>query len=113
TALSFEQAWRTADASAVMSFLADDIEFSSTQPFPDVPATSGAEHVGSFLRQHLKAITVDATRKQVAGERVVWTLKPGPASAGSPAQGQAQMTLGAGKVTSLQLGASAPPLGRL
>lgn len=109
TALRFEQAWRAADTSAVVSFLADDVEFSSTQPFPEVTATRGAEHVGSFLRRHLKAITVDATRKQVAGERVVWTLRTRSPSTGSRAQGQAEVTLGAGKVTTLRLGAGASP----
>ncbi len=54
TALNFEQAWRAGDSSAIMSFFADDAEFASTQPFPDAPATRGAEHIESFLRQHLR-----------------------------------------------------------
>lgn len=109
TALSFEQAWRAADSSAVMSFFAAEVEFSSTQPFPDAPAKIGAEHVGSFLRRHLTGIVVDATRKQVAGDRVVWTLKARSGSTGSPTQGQAEMTLADGKITSLRLGPSARP----
>jgi NTE family protein len=108
TALSFEQAWRAGDSSAVMSFFADDLEFSSTQPFPDAPATRGAEHAGAFVRHHLTAIVIDATKKQVARDRVVWTLKAQSGSTRSRAEGQAEITLGAGKITSLRLGPSAP-----
>lgn len=108
TALSFEQAWRAGDPSAVMSFFADDLEFSSTQPFPDAPATRGAEHAGAFVRHHLTAIVIDATKKQVARDRVVWTLKARSGSTRSRAEGQAEITLGAGKITSLRLGPSAP-----
>jgi NTE family protein len=105
TALSFEQAWRAGDTSAMMSLFADDVGFSSTQPFPDAPASAGAEHVGTFLKRHLKAIVVDATRKQVARDRVTWSLKAQPGT-GSPLRGQAEMTLEAGQITSLRLGPS-------
>jgi hypothetical protein len=95
-----------------MSLLADDVEFSSTQPFPRARATRGPEHVGAFLGQHLTAIVVDATRKQVVGDRVVWTLKARSESTGSGLHGRAEMTLAAGKITGLRLGPSAPPSAR-
>jgi NTE family protein len=110
TALSFEQAWRAGDSSAVMSFFAPDLEFSSTQPFPDAPATRGADHAGAFLKEHLAALVVDATRKQVARDRVVWSLKARSGSApASRARGQAEITLRAGKIATLRLGPSASP----
>ncbi len=109
TALSFEQAWKDGDSAGVMSFFAAEVEFSSTQPFPNAPATRGVEPVSSFLRQHLTAIEVDATRKQVARDRVVWTVKAQSGNTGPRAYGQAEIALVAGKITSLRLGPSAPP----
>ncbi len=109
TALSFEHAWKDGDLAAVMGFFGAEVEFSSTQPFPSAPTTRGAEPVRSFLKQHLTAIEVDATRKQVAGDRVVWTVKTQSGSSGNRAHGQAEIALAAGKITSLQLGPTAPP----
>ncbi len=58
TALSFERAWRAADASTVMSFFAHDVEFSSTQPFP------AAADSGRGARRFLPAATSDRHRRR-------------------------------------------------
>jgi NTE family protein len=108
TALAFEQAWRDQDSHAVISFFADDVDFVSSPPFPEVGPTQGADRVGSFLREHLKTILVDATKKQVARDHVVWTVKVQSRGPGARAQGKAEITLRGGKIASLRLGPTTP-----
>ncbi len=105
TALSFERAWRDQDLPAVTGFLADDVEFASSPPFPRRAPTRGADHAASFLRRQLTGIAIDVTSKQVARDRIVWTMKTGSArDPGARTAGRAEITLNAGKVTSLLLG---------
>jgi NTE family protein len=104
TALAFEHAWRARDVEAIVSLLADDIELRSSAPFPDWGPTRDVASVAAFLRAHLGHLMVDVTRKQVARERIVWTLRTPPDASGSRGRGQAQVTLSEGRVDSLSLG---------
>ena len=57
------------------------------------------------MRQHLTAgLHVDPTRKQVARDRVSWTVKAYRDGDGGPVLGRAEAELRAGKVTALRLG---------
>jgi NTE family protein len=109
TALAFERAWRDQDVQALIGFLADDVEFESAPPFPGHAATTGVDRVASFLRKHLSAIVVDATKKQVARDRVAWTVKARSSGAGATAGGRAQISLRDSKIASLRLGPGTPP----
>jgi len=108
TALGFERAWRERDPGGVMAFCADDVEFESSPPFTARARSVGAERLGAFLDAHLGNIAMDATKKQVAGDSVVWTVRKHTRRAGSRERGEAAITLRAGKVTSLRLGPSPP-----
>ncbi|MFL6298638.1 MAG: patatin-like phospholipase family protein, partial [Actinomycetes bacterium] len=73
-ALAFERAWRDRDPAAVLGCVADDAELSSAPPFPDQAGLRG-QRIGRFVRQHLTTgLHLDPTRKQVAGDRVTWTV---------------------------------------
>jgi NTE family protein len=59
------------------------------------------------VRQHLTTgLHVDPTRKQVARDRVTWTVKAfrDGAGGGAPVLGRAEAELRDGRVTSLRLG---------
>jgi NTE family protein len=105
TALAFERAWRNRDTEAVMSFLADDVEFVSSSPFPDEDHYRGADHIRPFVRHHLTTdIDMDATRKQVARNRVAWTVRAQRDVPAVPLRGRVEAELLSGKITSLRLG---------
>ncbi len=104
TALAFERGWRARDAPAVLSFLADPIAFRSSAPFPDWGPTHDPKQVAAFLEQHLGGLELDVTRKQLARERIVWTLRTLPDASGARARGQVEVTLRAGKIDALILG---------
>lgn len=108
TALAFEQAWKEHNSDAVLSFFADDVELMSTEPFPDAGPIRGLSHVSAFIDRHLPSAIIDLTRKQVARDRVTWTVKTSATSSGARTRGSAQIALTAGRVTSLKLGPSAP-----
>jgi NTE family protein len=106
-ALTFEAAWRDGDPAAVLARFADDAELHSAPPFPDRGSLRGKGQIGRFVRQHLTTdLQVDPTRKQVARERVTWTVKVhrDGAGAGGPVLGRAEAAFRAGRVTALRLG---------
>lgn len=106
TAVAFERAWKERDSEAVLSFFADDVELMSTEPFPEAGPTRGIRHVSAFIDEHLSSATIDLTRKQVAQDRITWTMKTASESSGARRRGCAEITLAAGQITSLTLGPS-------
>jgi NTE family protein len=108
TALEFEHAWRHQDEQAVMSFFADDVTFVSSPPFPDRDPAAGVDHLSSLVTELLAGIMIDTSEKQVARDRIVWTVRAESRSRAPRFEGQAEITLQAGKITTLRLGPRAP-----
>ncbi|MBV9413915.1 MAG: patatin-like phospholipase family protein [Solirubrobacterales bacterium] len=108
TALAFERAWRERNSEALRGFFADDVELTSTEPFPEAGPIRGLNHVGAFIDEHLASAIIDLTTKQVARDRVTWTVKTSVTSSGAHRQGRAEIALTAGRITSLRLGPRAP-----
>ena len=107
-ALAFEAAWRGRDPRAVLAWFADDAELVSAPPFPDRGSLRGKDRIGEFVRQHLTTgLEVDPTRKQVARERVTWTVKAYRGGDDAPVLGRAEAAFRAGRVTALRLGGTA------
>ena len=104
-ALAFERAWRDRDPAAVLGCFADDAELSSAPPFPDQAGLRGRQRIGRFVRQHLTtSLHLDPTRKQVAGDRVTWTVRAWRDDPAEGVQGRAEAELRDGKVVALRLG---------
>jgi NTE family protein len=104
-ALAFEDAWRRRDPAAVLACFADDAELHSAPPFPDRGSLRGRQRIGRFVRQHLTAdLQIDPTRKQVARDRVTWTVEAHRDGPGAPVRGRAEAELRAGRITALHLG---------
>jgi NTE family protein len=75
-ALAFEDAWRSRDHDAVMAFFAEDAELVSSAPFPGNGPYNGKARIRSFLTEYLaEEIRMDLTKKQVARDRVSWTVR--------------------------------------
>ena len=103
-ALAFETAWRRCDPGAVLARFADDAELVSEPPFPDQGRLRGRDQIGQFVRQHLTTdLHVDPTRKQVARDRVTWTVRTSR-DGGAPVLGLAEAELRGGQVAALRLG---------
>jgi NTE family protein len=104
-ALAFERAWRRRDPEAVLACFADDAELVSQPPFPDRGVLRGRGGIEGFVRQHLTTeLQVDPTRKQVARDRVTWTVRTWRDDPGERVQGRAEAELRGGRVTALRLG---------
>jgi NTE family protein len=104
-ALAFERACLSRDLDAAMAFIDDDAVLVSRPPFPQSGPTRGAEQVRRFLREHLgSALTIDLTRKQIAGRRVTWTARAGA----DTVLGAVQAEFRDGRIACLELGARAP-----
>jgi NTE family protein len=108
TALAFERAWREQNSEAVLSFFADDVELTSTEPFPQAGPIRGLSPVSAFVDEHLSSAIIDLTKKQVARDRVTWTVKTAATSFGACTRGRAEVALTAGRIASLKLGPSTP-----
>jgi NTE family protein len=103
--LAFEEAWRSRDLDAVMSFFASDAELASSTPFPSTRGPSrGIERIRAFAESHLTDdVMVDLTRKQVAKDQVTWTVRQRPRGRGTPVLGRAQAEFKEGKITAFRL----------
>jgi NTE family protein len=100
TALEFEQQWRNRDGAAVRRFLADDVELTSATPFPEHgPVQGSAAH--EFVERLCRETRMDLTRKQLARERVTWTVRA--ADADQAAAGRAEAEFRDGRIVSLRL----------
>jgi NTE family protein len=104
-ALAFEDAWRRRDPEAVLACFADDAELVSGPPFPDRGSVSGKRAIRRFVREHLTAdLHIDPTRKQVARDRVTWTVRAYRDGPAAPVKGRAEAEFRAGRITALRLG---------
>jgi NTE family protein len=75
-ALAFEDAWRSRDTDAVMSFFAEDAKLVSSAPFPGRGAYKGRARIRSFVTEYLaEELRMDLTKKQVARNGVAWTVR--------------------------------------
>jgi NTE family protein len=105
SALAFEQAWGRRDVDEVLRLLSDDAELISTAPFPERGPVRGRDMrkvVGDLTRD----VGMDLTRKQLTGDRAVWTVRI--ADAGSGHRGRAEAEFRHGRVVRLHLGVNAP-----
>jgi NTE family protein len=100
TALAFEQQWRKRDGAGVRRFLADDVELASAAPFPEHGPVRGAE-VHEFVERLCRETRMDLTRKQLARERVTWTMRAADADEAAP--GRAEAEFRDGRIVSLRL----------
>ena len=112
-ALAFEDAWLTQDADAVLGIFAETVDVVSAPPFPQHGPSHGLAAASQFLREHvIGKIHMDLNRKQIARDRVTWTMRTRPTSSGSGAgdvtadriRGYAEAQFNDGRVTSLRLG---------
>jgi NTE family protein len=104
-ALAFEGAWRRRDPEAVLACFAEDAELVSEPPFPDRGSLRGRRRIDRFVREHLTAdLQIDPTRKQVARDRVTWTVRADRDGPAAPVKGRAEARFRAGSITSLRLG---------
>jgi NTE family protein len=89
----------------VLACFADDAELVSAPPFPDRGRLRGRRELGQFVRQHLTAsLHVDPTRKQVARDRVTWTVRTHRDDPAAVILGRAEAEVSAGRIASLRLG---------
>ena len=105
-ALAFEDAWRSRDPNAVMGFLADDAEIVSAAPFPGEGSYRGTSQIRPYVTEHLATdVRVDLTKKQVARNRVAWTVRPRRDDPENRVEGVAEAEFRDGKIIALRLGA--------
>ncbi len=105
-ALAFEDAWRSQDVEAVMEFFTDASELECSAPFRALGPYRGRRLIRRFVVNNLaKELTVDLTRKQVARDKVAWTVRfqrdhgirvQGPAEAVFDGQQVATLRFGVG-----------------
>src|SRR5512144_472413 len=110
TALTFEQRWRRGDVDALLRSFADEVELTSAAPFPQRGSLRG-EQVREFVREDLAQVRMDLTHKQLARDRVVWSVqtRTSGADATAPAavSGRAEAEFRDGRLVRLRL--DAPP----
>jgi NTE family protein len=104
-ALAFEDAWRSKDLEAVVSFFAEDAELVSSAPFPGNGPYNGKARIRSFLTESLvEEVSMDLTKKQVARNGVAWTIRA--ATGDEPtnrAEGVVEAQFRDGKIKALRL----------
>jgi NTE family protein len=104
-ALAFEDAWRSRDLEAVVSFFAEDAELVSSAPFPGNGLYNGKARIRYFLTEYLvEEVRMDLTRKQVARDGVAWTVRA--ATGEEPtnrAEGVVEAEFWEGKIRALRL----------
>ena len=105
-ALAFERSWEARDADAIMRLFAEDAELVSADPFPRVDASHDPEQTRAFVTAHLcDSIRIDPVRKQIAEDRVTWSIRM--RTNGTVIEGRAEAEIGSGGVSSLRLGPDA------
>ena len=104
-ALAFERAWLDQDAAAVMDLFGPEPELISAAPFPQPGRRQGTRQVRQFVQKQLSAaVQPDLTHKQVARERVTWSVRVRGAGTATGRPGRAEAQFRDGKVASLHLG---------
>ena len=108
-ALAFERAWTAGDIEASLGFFAGDAELTSEAPFPARERIRGRPAIGRFLREHLTGdVTIDVTRKQVAGDRVTWSARWHPRGSPERVRGEITATFRGELISALSLAGVAP-----
>jgi NTE family protein len=104
-ALAFEDAWRSRDLEAMVSFFAEDAQLVSSAPFPGNGPYNGKARIRSFLTEYLaEEVHMDLTKKQVARNGVAWTIRA--ATAEEPTnrvEGVVEAQFRDGKIKALRL----------
>jgi NTE family protein len=104
-ALAFEDAWRSRDLEAMVSFFAEDAQRVSSAPFPGNGPYNGKARIRSFLTEYLaEEVHMDLTKKQVARNGVAWTIRA--ATAEEPTnrvEGVVEAQFRDGKIKALRL----------
>jgi NTE family protein len=110
-ALAFEDAWRSQDPDAVMSFFAEDAELVSSAPSPGRGAYKGRVRIRSFVTEYLaEELRMDLTRKQVARNGVSWVVRTDTGvEPANRAEGLVEAQFVAGKIKALRLGDGTRP----
>ena len=89
----------------MLACFAGDAELASGPPFPEVGVLRGRREIGRFVHERLTTgLHVDPTRKQVARDRVTWTVRT-YRDGGEPTLGRAEAEFRSGQVAALRLGA--------
>lgn len=102
-ALAFERVLASQDVEAILRCFAEGAQVHVEAPFRPPGIHRGPNAVRQFLEtQVASGIAVDPTHKQVAREKVTWTVRL--RSDGNSALGDAEATFKSGLVTSLRLG---------
>jgi NTE family protein len=106
TALAFENAWKCRDPAAVMAFFAADAEVSSSAPFSNRGAYRGEREIRKFVAEYLAGnVRIDPTKKQVARNEVVWTVRTHTGEDSSDrSEGMAAAEFREGSIRVLRLG---------
>jgi len=100
-ALDFEDAWRRRDVDALAAFFADDAVLASAAPFGE-HAHGDGKITPQLLDRLARGLTLDLTRKQIARDRVTWTVRAG--GPGERVAGRAEATFRSGRVVAVTLG---------
>ena len=109
-ALNFENAWREGNPDAIMGFFADDAEIVSSAPFPDRGTYRGLQEIRAFVLEHLgRDVRVDPTRKQIARDRVAWSVRVYRDGLADRVEGVAEAEFREGKVKTFLLGTGTRP----
>ena len=105
--LAFEDAWRSRRADRIMALLHDDAEVVSAPPFTAAGPLRGHAEIRPFVDRHLaRTVRVDPTRKQVARDRVTWSVRV-RRRGGATGEGRAEAAFRDGRVAALALGPEA------
>ncbi|MBV9204262.1 MAG: patatin-like phospholipase family protein [Actinobacteria bacterium] len=106
-ALAFERAWLNQDAAAVMELFAEDAELFAAPPFSQPGHYRGADQLRTFVAGQLsRGVRMDLTHKQVARERVTWTIRARGESPETDLHGYAEAGFRSGRVAILRIAAA-------
>ena len=101
--LAFERAWAARDADAITGHFTDDVELQSAAPFPSARVQGDGRRAREFVEAHLcESIAIDPDRKQIAGDRVTWSIRMRRAD--TVVRGMADVEISGAGVSSLRLG---------
>jgi NTE family protein len=103
-ALAFEQAWRRGDVDELMQHLADDATLTFAGSFLERGPAPG--QLRDVVRELVRDVRIDVTRKQVTGDRTAWTVRTGDGA--TAARSRAEAEFRDNRIVRLRLGSAAP-----